>query len=336
MTTSKINWLLDDGVNLPMINDVPRNVFYDKILSKTVGNKKCCDVGFSTGLLSLLALKHGAVSIIAFEANANRFELGQQIIEHLKLADRIELRNCRATNNDIEQTGCDIVFHEIIHQGLWGEGLWYIKPSKVGIEYVPGNYFFEMYITEISDSTVDGFVNGDHSKDYFNPGIKIDREFIDLINNFIVNDDSRNIQVVDRQDQLQKLNWNNIHKDWSWNPGTVFRSYPKQLACKYEVDYNKRKSTFIDSNGIREIDLDSCNSCEMIIDTKSWQDTNIMLEFRFGLQHGQDRLYLDDCRGWGSEVPWIYSKPKKDLLFVQDFQGNFYNGMPFSLTKKVQ
>lgn len=63
----KINWLSDDGVNLLMINDVPRNAFYSKILSKNVQGKKCCDVGFGTGMLSILALKHGATSIIAYE-----------------------------------------------------------------------------------------------------------------------------------------------------------------------------------------------------------------------------------------------------------------------------
>ena len=316
----EINWLSDDGVNLPMINDVPRNLFYDKILSGTVQNKRCCDIGFGTGLLSLLALKHGAKSITAYEKDPTRFELGQRIIKHLGLQDRIELKNCLAKTVDIEKLDCDVVFHEIIHQGLWGEGVWWVRPSMPGKEYAPGNYFFEMYATEISDSTVDGFLNGDPDASYFNPGIEIDPGFIDLINSFIVHDDSRKLKPMLGDNQLKKLEWNKIHKDWSWDPRQVFKTYPKQLLCKYVVDYNESKSTFTDSNGTRVLDLNSSYFTEMIIDTTEWSSTNMMLEFRFGLQHGEERLYLDDCRGWGSEVPWIFIKPKQNLSFTQNFR----------------
>jgi hypothetical protein len=325
-----VDWLNDDGVNLPMINDVVRNVFYDKILSSSVKGKKCCEVGFGTGLLSLLALKHGATRIIAYEKDPGRFELGQEIIKQLKLTDRIELRNELANTENIETTGCDVVFHEIIHQALWAEGLWLIKPLRSGMEYVPGTYFFEMYATEISDTTVDGFQNGDETLEYFNPGIDIDTNFINLINNFITHNDSKKLKPIIDDDQLILPDWNKIHKDWSWNPGHVFRSYPKQLLCKYTVDYNARKMTFVDSNGTREADLDSNSLCQMMIDTSAWRNLNLMLEPRFGLQHNHERLYIDDCRNWGAEIPRIFIKPTSNLLFTQNFDGT--NGT-FRLSK---
>jgi len=337
-----MDWLKDDGINLPMINDVVRNSFYDKILSNAVRGKKCCDVGFGTGLLSLIALKHGATSIIAYEKDPVRFKLGQKVIDQLKLTDRIELRNELAGTENIETIDCDVVFHEIIHRSLWGEGLWWIKPRKFGIEYVPGNYFFEMYATEISDATVDGFLNSDKTVDYFNPGIDIDFKFIDLINSFIIRNDSKKLKPIVGHDQLIHPEWNKIHKDWAcpglmnkcpdgaWNPGHVFKNYPKQLLCKYNVDFNTRKLTFIDSNGIREDNLDSDSMCQMTIDTSPWRNLNLMLEPRFGLQYNQERLYIDDCRNWGAEIPWIFIKPKSNLLFTQNFNGN---NAPFQLTK---
>jgi predicted RNA methylase len=50
-----------DGVYLSMLNDVARNHFYDQILTE-VRNQHCVEIGFGTGLLSMLALKHGALA----------------------------------------------------------------------------------------------------------------------------------------------------------------------------------------------------------------------------------------------------------------------------------
>jgi hypothetical protein len=187
-----------------------------------------------------------------------------------------------------------------------------------------------MYATEISDSTVDGFLNGDQTVEYFNPGIDIDTAFIDLINNFITHDDAKKLKPIAGDNQLIRLDWNKIHKDWSWDPGHVFSSHPKHVLCKYTVDYNARKLIFIDSDGTQEADLDSNSLCQMIVDTSAWQNKNLLIESRFGLQYKQHRLYIDDCRNWGAEIPWIFIKPKSNLQFSQNFNGNNYS---FTLTK---
>lgn len=237
----------------------------------------------------------------------------------------IKLKNQSASHIDLENTECDVVFHEIVHQGIWGEGVWQIKPSKPGIKkYIPENYFFEMYATDIADSVVEGFLNGDNTTEYFNPGIEIRTEFIDLINSFIVENESKKVQSLTYDDYLIKSDWNKIHKDWSWNPGYVFKSYPKQLLCKYQVDYNTGQCITIDSNGSKYIDLETTSVCKLTIDTSQWRNSNMLLELRFGLQHDQDRLYLDECRNWGAEVPWIFVKPKSSLLFIQDFKDPGY------------
>jgi hypothetical protein len=315
----KLNWLTDDGINLPMINDVPRNAFYDKILSHGVKNKKCCDIGFGTGLLSLLALKHGADSIIAYEKDPGRFELGQWVIKNLGLNNVIDLRNSLATSQHIVEDGCQVVFHEIIHQGLWGEGAWWIRSQTPGITYIPGSLFFELYAVEISDSTVSGFLDGVSNVDYFNPGVGIDARFINLINQAILNE-SKESTIVDFDDHLVKTSWNSIHKDWSWSPLKVFAQNNKQLLAGYTVDYNTCKTTFYDSYGTQSTDL-TYSKCQLFIDTTAWQSKNMLLEIRFGLRHNTECLYLDACRSWGEEAPWLFLKPKSNLIFEHDFSG---------------
>jgi len=75
-----------NGVYLPMINDAARNQFYDRILTE-VRDQDCVEIGFGTGFLSMLALKHGARSIVAYESDPVRYELGCKVIELLKLSD---------------------------------------------------------------------------------------------------------------------------------------------------------------------------------------------------------------------------------------------------------
>lgn len=323
MVDLNLNWLRDDGINLPMINDVPRNTFYDKILSENVHDKQCCDVGFGTGLLSLLAIKHGAKHVIAYEKDPSRFHLGQTIIDRLDLKDKIDLRNSVANSSLISQDHCDVVFHEIIHQTLWAEGVWSIRPLIPGTTYLPGTLFFELYGQEISDSTVQGLLYGGDI-DHFNPGVDIDHRFINLINQWILQDQSRKIDELALQDTLFRLDWNQIHKDWSWNPGIVFQQGQKKLLASYHVDYNLLGEIFFDSDGTRHTDL-SCDQCKLTIDTKNWQHKNILLQPRFGLKHNQDILYLDSCRNWGAEVPWVFIKPKSNLIFSHQFSGYNFN-----------
>lgn len=323
-----LDWYNHDGINFPMINDVPRNDFYNHILSQEVKNKPCLDIGFGTGLLSLLALKHGAQHVVAYEKNLSRFELGQHIVKELNLTDVIDLRHGLATWQEIVDSKCEVVFHEIIHQSHWGEGVWYIRPQSPGLTYAPGILFFELYAQEISDSTVAGFFAGGDT-DYFNPGVDVDPRFINIINRLILNDSSKDISSLDSEDSLIRTKWNSIHKHWSVSPEKVFRQGDKRLLASYQVDYNKCETTFSDSRGTKTSDL-TVDHCQLFIDTNGWQSKNMLLQTRFGLQHNNHRLYLDACRNWGEEAPWIFVKPKSNLIFTQDFSGRQNN---FNLVK---
>ena len=136
-----------DGVSLPMLNDVARNQFYDQILTE-VRDHDCVEIGFGTGLLSMLALKHGARSIIAYESDPNRYQLGREIIKIFGLQHRITLLNQRYDHTcDHDRT---VVFTETVDENIWGEGLYNSLPRLPGRRFLPGQYFLEIYSVPIS------------------------------------------------------------------------------------------------------------------------------------------------------------------------------------------
>ena len=143
----KLRWDRDNGVYLPMIEDSARNQFYDNVFAKTVKNKNCIDVGFGTGLLSLLALKHGATHITAYECDYNRFQLGKHIISHLGLETKITLINKLFTPADA-QSHHELLFHETIDPNLWSDGVFGILPTPVPI--IPCTYSCDFYLVEIT------------------------------------------------------------------------------------------------------------------------------------------------------------------------------------------
>jgi hypothetical protein len=318
MYQTNLKWDTDDGIYLQMLNDVSRNAYYDRILSQSVKGKRCCEVGFGTGLLSLLAIRHGAEHIIAYEKNWNRFLLGQEVIKKLDLSSKIELRNIDATIDDFYSDSFDIVFHEIVNQVLWGEGVWKIRPRRPDKTYVPGQLFFELHAQEISDSTLFALTSGG-DVNYFNPGVEVDIRYIDFVNQCILGNDSKNVSIKDCSDDLFRLQWDKIHQFWTWNPVIVFQQNIKKVIAGYQVDFSRLETLAWDSAGMRHCDFD-LPSCELKIDLTEWRNKHVMLQPRFGLKHHNDILYLDSCRNWGVEAPWIFSHPTSQLMFKQNFQ----------------
>lgn len=295
-----INWDTDDGVSLPMINDVPRNAFYNKILQESVTGKRCCDVGFGTGLLSILALKHGAEHVIAFEKDPVRYQLGKHIISSCNLEDRIELHNTEATINIIDTLDCEIVYHEIIHQDIWGEGLHLIAPKHLDKTYLPGKYFFELWAMPVTDVAIDGLTQGNTLR--FNPGIDMDPVYVNAINAVIGNN---HIIKKNYDETLQELDWEHIHQDWSWDTIKVFDNNYKELVYSYCFDFNTQIN--IPQGITHTIELP--------------KEKNLLLQPRFGLATDTHSLYLDSCRSWGTNPACLYTNIKHDVVFKQQFRG---------------
>ena len=287
---SRIDWFNHDGVNLGMINDFMRNQFYDRILSRYVANQRCTDIGFGTGLLSMLALKHGAGHVQAFESDLDRYQLGCEIIEQLKLQDRIELINERYDHNYNPRS---VTFTETVNGNLWWEGLWNSLPRGHETVFLPGTYFLEIWAVEIPESFARGLCRPGQSQSCFNPGVDVDFEFVSVVNSLAGKAGTGSLPLTSGIVNFERQQ----ETDWGWIPymraaqaGSVVASYS---ATHWDED---RESFLLD------------------VDTKDWRDKTVLIVPRMGMAQDNDRLYLDTGHWGPGENPIILSKPQTNLV----------------------
>ena len=293
---SSIDWNKHDGVNLPMINDFMRNQFYDNVLRNRVKDKHCLDIGFGTGLLSILALKHGAKSITAYESDNNRYLLGCEIIKRLELENKITLIHNRYKHDDFDKHDSNVIFSETVGGGLWGEGIWNSFPRQSGIQFLPGQYYLDIMALEIPESFANGLINEvDDSIRYFSPGIDIDTKFIECINNLRNGKNSPDINLC--KDGITKLS--NINTIWGWMPYMRLAAYNGKSIAKYTVDAIENTITTTDQIGTNKAVIDfAIDNINMSINTEGFHNKCVMLVPRVGMKHGDANLILDTgC--WG-------------------------------------
>lgn len=130
-----------------MMNDVKRNQFYNNILGEVTG-KKCLEIGFGPGLLSIIALKHQPKHIVAVEQNLASFELGKYLIKKLNLENKITLIHEQIDASFINPSEFDLVYHEILGNNLWDENVFFQLDTVVPM--IPSEYTVEFYACEIS------------------------------------------------------------------------------------------------------------------------------------------------------------------------------------------
>ena len=291
-----MDWAIDDGINLPMLNDFMRNQFYDNVLRNRVNNKHCLDIGFGTGLLSILALKHGAKSITAYESDNNRYLLGCEIIKRLELENKITLIHNRYKHDDFDKHDCNVIFSETVNGGLWNEGIWTSFPRLSGIQFLPGQYYLDIMALEIPESCANGLINEvDDSIRYFSPSIDIDTKFIECINNIRNGKNSPDINLC--KDGITKLS--NINTIWGWMPYMRLAAYNGKSIAKYTVDAIENTITTTDQIGTNKAVIDfAIDNINMSINTEGFHNKCVMLVPRVGMKHGDANLILDTgC--WG-------------------------------------
>lgn len=116
----------------PMVFDKSRNQFYWELL-KQCKDQICIEVGFGTGILTLMALERGAKFIHAYEEDPNIFELGKHVIKSVDKSNRVNFYNEKYKS---KYHGVDtrVVYHEIIGKKLWNEGIrdtFRFEPSRI-------------------------------------------------------------------------------------------------------------------------------------------------------------------------------------------------------------
>ena len=280
-----------DGVYLSMLNDVSRNQFYDQMLTE-VRDHDCVEIGFGTGLLSMLALKHGARSIVAYESDPDRYRLGCEIIKILKLQDRITLINQRYDHTcKHDQT---VVFTETVDDNIWGEGLYNSLPRQPGQQFLPGQYFLEIYAVPISTDIASRLIQA-HENNHFSPGVDIDPRFVSYVNLLLSKKYNKPIKSkVGLPDGVTELTPMPTYIDWATN---------NTYAGRYVVDAN---GAFVD-NPIKKLQVETFNQPVLIVP-------------RAGVQHSSKRLYLDTGHWKPPANPAVINSPNSRVIVEHDFR----------------
>lgn len=114
-----------------MLHDHERNEKYFRALKKAIDKMHECnklanvlDIGTGTGLLSMMAVKGGADSVIACEAFRPMADCAERIIESNGMADSIRIIKKRSTDlreEDLPQRA-NILVTEVFDTELIGEG----------------------------------------------------------------------------------------------------------------------------------------------------------------------------------------------------------------------
>lgn len=285
----RIDWHNHDGVNLGMINDFMRNQFYDVIISRYVQDQHCTDIGFGTGLLSMLALKHGAKHIRAFESDYDRFQLGTEIIKQLKLNDRIELINERY-DNSYQPT--PITFTETVNGNLWWEGLWNSLPRDEKSIFLPGEYFLEIWAVEVPRSFAEGLCVPGESQAFFDPGVDVDPAFVSLVNSL-----ANKVSVGSLPLPSGIVNFERQQETaWGWVP--YLRAVQAgHVVSSYLIKY-----------------WDDIEHIKLNVQTSEWKNKTVLIVPRMGMQQDHNKLYLDTGHWGPGENPILLVNPENTLV----------------------
>lgn len=318
-----IDFYNHDGVNLPMINDFMRNQFYEAIFKERVAGQNCIDIGFGTGLLSILAIKHGAQKITAYESDLNRFYLGQTIIKQLGLENQIKLIHGRYNHSMLSShENVTTVFSEIVNGNLWNEGLIDSIPRSPGTKFLPGQYFIEIYACAIPDSFAQGILSPAVGERGFNPGIDLDPAFIRCVNQLGFPGYTKE-PIVATENKITVIN-SNFESVWGWIPYMRLAEQNGKLVAGYKIDAETNTTTVTDSNGTTTTNIDFTSiTQELMLDTSMWKNQSVVLVPRAGMQHGDHRLFLDTGHWGPTQYPAVLQHPTSPINISQ----NFYSGL---------
>jgi predicted RNA methylase len=191
----------DDGVFLPMLNDVARNEFYSAALKIAAPGKTVCDIGAGTGFLTVLALQAGAKHVIAVERNSERFKYLKHNLERTGYADRVTMIHADFLDCDIH---ADVYVSETINTQIFGEDM--VKLSnhaqRHGGEFIPSQ--FKIW-AEVYQNHPIFILDLLHNESYdFSPGVDVDSDFSSMINQDFLS--QYNLQdTVFKANQLNRL-----------------------------------------------------------------------------------------------------------------------------------
>jgi len=145
--TKDFDWFRDDGIFLPMLNDVSRNKFYKSALDIAAPGQVVADVGAGTGILSILAVQAGAKKVFAVEKDPDRAAYLSNMIDKLNLTAKIEVVQDDFLKVDIP---ADIYVSETINTQIFGEDILFLAhhAQRHGGCFIPSTFEIHVEIYE--------------------------------------------------------------------------------------------------------------------------------------------------------------------------------------------
>ena len=289
-----INWKTDDGVFFPMLVDFRRNQYYDEIIADSVAGKNCIDLGFGTGMLSMMALKHGANHIIGYEKDANRHQLGCYIIQQLGLENKIDLRHEEFSWKTLVDPET-VVINETVNSQLWGEKLWDSMPRIGRQNWLPGSVFMDVIAEPIPAAFADDLFRPAEHFEFFNPAVDLDKNFVSLINQL-----SQKSEPVRDHYYHTDNNQGNVWGGWTY---VRFVQLDKTPVAGYQIDLGTRLMISNDFKGnCHQLVNFSWDEIELVVELPV-SNTPILVVPRVGFKHntkkGVKTLTLDTAESWG-------------------------------------
>jgi type III protein arginine methyltransferase len=108
-----------------MLNDQERNDSYEKAISAAVSGKHVLEIGAGSGLLAMMAARHGARTVVACEMSEQLAAAARKIVASNNFADRISVVAKKSMQLEVGvdlQQKADVLIAEVFDAGLLGEG----------------------------------------------------------------------------------------------------------------------------------------------------------------------------------------------------------------------
>ena len=334
-----------DGSIFKMKQCHQRNQFYDRVFKDSVQGKHCVDVGFGSGLLTYLAIKHGAEHVTAYEHMPDRYEMGKYLVTKLGLSNKITLHNETFSKNLLTDSKFDLIYHEIMDSAIWGENLFESLLWCNTVPIIPSQYECEYYVQQISQEAFDRNAYWEDENLVWNQYYQICKgsswpedpghvtefknlpEFVQhelaagspkyrMLYKFDPGVDF-NVEYISGMEELA-AEWIRTRSDegvYSANNFTVGECQTVIKSGKkigsYHLDTNKMVLTINDSTGQRQIENfhQDVSVVELFLDAKVFPDGPIAIIPKYTIGHGIHKLVLNDTVEWGSHsVPGIVLK----------------------------
>ena len=196
-----MDFLKDDGIFLPMINDRGRNIAYKAWIDSCVKDKVVCDIGAGTGFLSVLACQAGAKKVIAVEQDVERYQFAKSVINKIGMQDKIELINDNYLNTHIN---ADYYVTETFGNGIFEENILSIAEhtKQFNGNLIPSQV--EIFVKVYKAHPIFSVVQRESDATFFDPEINIDKNFFSVISDKVA-DFSKHQKLKNRSNWLNNL-----------------------------------------------------------------------------------------------------------------------------------